>query len=41
MMKTPSCVRSQADAFFKDSLHSVYRSKLERQIDEGNQVLPP
>ena len=40
MMKSTSYVRPRHDALLKESLNSIYRNKVEREIDEGNQVRP-
>jgi hypothetical protein len=39
MMRAPSTLRSQTDAFLKDSLNSGYRFRRDKEIDEGNQVI--
>ena len=41
MMKSTSYVRPKHDALLKESLNSIYRNKVEREIDQGNQVPPP
>lgn len=38
MMHSSSLVRSQKGALMKDSLNSGYRSRKDREIDNGNQV---
>ena len=38
MMHSSSYLRPKKNVMMKDSLNSGYRSRVERQIDDGNQV---
>jgi hypothetical protein len=40
MMSSSSYIRPAKDARRKDSLNSIYRSRVDREIDHGNQVTP-
>lgn len=40
MMRNTSYIKTRNDTFFKDTLNGEYKSRLSRQIDDGNQVIP-
>ena len=39
MMHSSSYIRPKKNALLKESLNSGFRSRVERQIDDGNQVM--
>lgn len=39
MMRSTSYVRSRQESYLKDTLNGEYRSRLSREIDNGNQVV--
>ena len=41
MMHSSSYIRPKKNVLLKDSLNSGYRSRVERQIDDGTQVRLP